>query len=390
MQRSAQVKCAIATGLAFFAMFFGAGNIIFPLKVGAFAGQHVTEALIAFIISGVGVPFLGLFAVSLYGGNYWKFFNRLGRPLAFIVVTFLIMIVGPLCAAPRTEVISFNTLLPVLPEFLKNPYVFTSVYFSVVFLLLCKQTRVVDIIGLFFSPIKIVSFLILIVIGLYTATPAIQTSISGFDAMKSSLTMGYGTMDLLAAFFFCSVAYRNVVSKCESAGSTSPKVVVRIMLFACLIGALLISLVYAGFIYAASAHATLLRDVPTEALIGQIAAITLGQYGTLFMGVCVLIACLATGTTLAEVTTDYFYRSVFQKRVPRMICLVAVMFMMAFMSILGFSGIMKMAGPVLNVIYPLMIALCVVNIVIKLRSDRQVFTPRVVGGRDLPNVVKAE
>lgn len=371
MQTSAQVKCAIATGLAFFAMFFGAGNIIFPLRVGAMSGEYVTPALLAFIVSGVGVPFLGLFAVSLYDGDYWKFFARLGRPLSFLVVTFLILIIGPLCAAPRTEVITFSTLLPVLPAFLRNPYVFTVLYFSIVFLLLRKQSRVVDIIGLFFSPIKIVSFLILIVIGLYMAAPMLPATVSKSEAVTTSLTMGYGTMDLLAAFFFCSVAYRNVVQKCRATGSVSSKVLIRIMLIACAIGAALISLVYTGFVYAAAAHADQLRSVPTEALIGQIAEVTLGQYGTMFMGLCVAIACLATGTTLAEVTTDYLYRAVFRERVARIVCLAAVMVMMAFMSILGFAGIMRIAGPILNVVYPAVIVFCIVNIAIKLRVLRR-------------------
>lgn len=88
MQASAKLKVIMITGLALFAMFFGAGNMIFPLQLGVDAGQHVLPALLAFIITGVGVPFLGLFAVSLYEGDYWRFFNRFGRVFAFVCVLF--------------------------------------------------------------------------------------------------------------------------------------------------------------------------------------------------------------------------------------------------------------------------------------------------------------
>lgn len=85
-------KMVIATGLALFAMFFGAGNIIFPLYLGANAGQNFWPTLVGFIIGGVGVPFLGLYATSLYQGDYWAFFGRLGKIPAFLLITLLIFL----------------------------------------------------------------------------------------------------------------------------------------------------------------------------------------------------------------------------------------------------------------------------------------------------------
>jgi branched-chain amino acid:cation transporter, LIVCS family len=375
MRFSMPFKITLTTGLALFAMFFGAGNMVFPLKVGSEIGIHILPALIAFIISGVGVPFLGVFAVSLYEGDYWNFFNRLGKMPAFIVVTFLILIIGPLFAAPRTEVITYNTLLVALPGVLKNPYLFDLLYFSIIFFLVYKQSRVVDIIGGLFSPIKIISFSLLIIVGIYTAAPLIPMQMNVGAAFNSSLTAGYGTMDLLAAFFFCSVVYKNVVHKFKQAGITNQNLLIKTMLIGCLIGAILISLIYTGFIYIAASHAQALQGVATEGLIGKIADIVLGQYGSLFVGICVSIACLATGATLAEVTTDYLYNTTFQTRISRKICLSLVMIVMMCMSILGFDGIMKLASPILNVLYPLLIILCIVNIFYKLYLPSKLLLP---------------
>lgn len=371
MQVSAKARVTIATGLALFAMFFGAGNIIFPLKVGSIAGEHLFPALLAFIIAGVGVPFLGVFAVSLYDGDYWKFFQRIGKMPAFAVITFLILIIGPLFAAPRTEVITYHTLLPALPGILKNAYVFDFLYFFIIFLFVFKQSRVVDIIGWFFSPIKIISFSILIVVGMCTATPLIDMHVSAPQAFRSSMTLGYGTMDLLAAFFFCSVAYKNIVYKCHKMNVTSQQTIIKMMLMACVIGAFLISLIYAGFIFVAASHAQALQGTATEALIGKVAGVVLGQYGALFVGICVSVACLATGATLAEVTTDYLYNTTFRQKLPRLVCLLLVLGTMIMMSILGFDGIMKIASPILEVIYPALIVLCVVNIFLKLVPVRE-------------------
>lgn len=374
MSTVAQIKITIATGLALFAMFFGAGNMIFPLKVGSLAGGHLLPALIAFIISGVGVPFLGVFAISLYEGNYWKFFNRISRPLAFIVVTFLILIIGPLFAAPRTEMISYHTLLPTLPSSLKNPMVFNVFYFSIIFLLVFKQSRVVDVIGWFFSPIKIAAFSLLIVLGIYTAAPLVNMHMSATHTFNTALTTGYGTMDLLAAFFFCAVAYKNVLYKCRAIGVTSQKSIQKIMLIACLIGGFLISLIYAGFIFVAASHAEALANTPTEALIGKISELVLGQYGSLFVGLCVSVACLATGATLTEVTTDYLYHTTFRKKLPRLVCLLLVLTTMIMMSVLGFEEIMKIASPILGILYPALIVLCLVNIFLKLSPKNYIFS----------------
>lgn len=372
MQESKASKVVFITGLALFAMFFGAGNIIFPLKIGSEAGQHVLPALTAFIISGVGVPFLGLFAVALYEGDYWKFFQRFGKIPAFLMITFLILIIGPLFATPRTEIVTYNTLLPVLPSMLKNAYLFNAVYCGVIFLLVVKQSRLVDIVGGILSPVKILAFTLLIVLALYMASPLLSVPDTGPQLFSSSLTMGYGTMDLLGAFFFCTVAYKNIVNKCQMIGATSKRAIIKMTLYACIIGAFFIAAVYAGLVYAAATHAANLQNVPTEALIGKLSYIVLGQYGSAFVGVCVTFACLATAAGLVEVTADFFHNIVLRQKLPRIVCVLLVLLVTYLMAILGFSMIMKIAGPILNVVYPILIVVCIINIAFKLKQSDSV------------------
>ncbi len=108
--KSHENKVIITTGMALFAMFFGAGNILFPLFLGANAGQNIVITALGFLIAGVGVPFLGLIATSLYQGNYHNFFARLGKMPGFLMISFLIIIIGPLAAMVSTEAITFNDL----------------------------------------------------------------------------------------------------------------------------------------------------------------------------------------------------------------------------------------------------------------------------------------
>ena len=48
-----------------FGMFFGAGNLIFPVHMGQMAGANVWPAVIGFCVTGVGLPLLGVAALGI-------------------------------------------------------------------------------------------------------------------------------------------------------------------------------------------------------------------------------------------------------------------------------------------------------------------------------------
>ena len=47
----------VAIGLMLFALFLGAGNLIFPPVLGQQAGENVWVATIGFLVTGVGLPY---------------------------------------------------------------------------------------------------------------------------------------------------------------------------------------------------------------------------------------------------------------------------------------------------------------------------------------------
>lgn len=250
MKKITELNIYFTTGLALFAMFFGAGNIVFPLMLGATAGKHFSYALIAFLISGVGMPMMGLYTVGLYKGNYWEFFNILGKIPAFIIVTFLIFIIGPLFAAPRTEIVVYESLSHFLPEFFHAHFFFSLLYFTIVFILVFNKQRVLDVIGKGISPIKLCTFFILIIasiIGKHAYFNSEEQSL--LPVVNNAFAAGYSTMDLLGAFFYSHVAYASILFKCKQKNIVSEKEIATIHLKSCIIGGLLLSIIYAGFAY---------------------------------------------------------------------------------------------------------------------------------------------
>jgi LIVCS family branched-chain amino acid:cation transporter len=113
--------------------------------------------------------------------------------------------------------------------------------------------------------------------------------------------------------------------------------------------------------------------VPAAGLIEALANTVLGEYGAIFVAVCITLACLATASALAEVTTQYFQKTIFRDKVPRMVCLTISVLWMYAMSLLGFKGIMMILTPILNIFYPL-IALytLVVCIVLKVKGKAKI------------------
>jgi LIVCS family branched-chain amino acid:cation transporter len=368
-------KIILTTGMALFAMFFGAGNILFPLHLGANAGETIGVSALGFLLMGVGVPFLGLLATSLYQGSYHAFFARLGEIPGFLMITFLMVIIGPLAAIPRTETTTFHTLLPYLPEQLHSNTIFSLIYCAIVFVLAYRETKVVEILGLFFSPIKLISFTCLIIVGFIFSEPILPSTLTTSEAFYKAMVSGYNTMDLLASFFYCSVAFTAIEiarKKHPSLNSTT------LTLKSCILGAFITGAVYIGFMLTAYNHAQSLRGLAEEQMISAISMAVLGKFGGLFVCVSVSFACIATALALVDVCTIYLHEEVFKEKIPHLICLTSVVIVTYLMSNLGFQAILKFSIPILQVIYPALIGLCIFNILHKTVGVKMVKTPVLI------------
>lgn len=370
-----QIKVVITTGLALFAMFFGAANFVFPLYIGANAGQHIFLNAFGFLIGGIGVPFLGLLAASMFQGDYWAFFNRLGKLPAFLIITFLMIIIGPLGAIPRTETLVFNTLVgSYCPDFLQTNTIFSIFFCTLVFALAYRETKVVNILGFILSPIKIITFSLLIIAGMFLKEPIIINSLSTSEVLKNSLIQGYSTMDLLAAVFFCSVAFKAIEQSKDQLEIPNSNLT-SMIISSSLIGMALISIVYIGFMFVAYNHAASLQGVPAEQIVKAISSVVLGQFGEIFVCVAVSFACLATALALTDVCSNYLYKVVFRHKVSKVYCLLIVTVVTYAVSNLGFKSIMNYMVPILEVIYPAIIVLSIMNILYKWKGIQIVKVP---------------
>ncbi len=195
----------LTAGLALFAMFFGAGNIIFPLALGQTALDKSAFGLSGLLLTAVAMPFIGLIAMFRYKGQISLFFSRLGKIPGFIVACLVIALIGPFGAAPRCIALAHSTLslsLPNLPLAL-----FSAAACFLIFLFTYKENRLLKLLGNVLSPLKITLLVIVIIKGFIEAPNVshMTTDLTALTHFWQGLTEGYNTMDLLAAFFFAPI-----------------------------------------------------------------------------------------------------------------------------------------------------------------------------------------
>src|SRR5262245_32752684 len=158
-----------STGLAMFSMFFGAGNIVFPLALGQFTQDKNFYGIVGLILTAVCVPLLGLMAMMLYDGNYSSFFRRIGRVPGFLVTLLILGLIGPFGGIPRCIAISYATLEAFRFETLSwmNLPLFSAISCVLIFLFTFRPGKVLDLLGYVLTPILLLSLAVIVTKGLW-------------------------------------------------------------------------------------------------------------------------------------------------------------------------------------------------------------------------------
>lgn len=359
-----------AFGLAIFAMFFGAGNIIFPLVLGQVALDKTLWGLSGFLLTAVAMPFIGLLAMFRYKGKIKLFFSRLGKIPGLVIATLVISLLGPFGAAPRCIALMHSTLslsFPGLPLVL-----FSISTCGLIFLFSFKENRLIKLLGYILSPLMIALLVLVIIKGFIWApeTALVSTSLSNTFHFWKGLKEGYNTMDLLAAFFFAPI----VISSLRN--SEKNQNLNRFVLIASLIGASLLALVYIGFCYLAYFYAPQLVGIANDQLLGAIAIKILGPYAGIIVGLTVTFACLTTAIALIAAFASFIEKEILKEKVSYVPILIISLFITFAVTTLEFQGIARLLNPVLEICYPGLILLTFYNLFTPLLSDELQIQPQ--------------
>ena len=150
------MKDTLTIGFAIFAVFFGAGNLIFPPWIGQAAGSAWFPAMIGLVITGIAMPILAVVAIGNGGGTFQKLTEPV-TPWFYHFYNFFIMIcLGLLITHPRVGAVAYETgirtLLPNVNEAVLHP-VALVVFFGLSAWFCINSAKVVDKVGQLLTPI---------------------------------------------------------------------------------------------------------------------------------------------------------------------------------------------------------------------------------------------
>ncbi|KSU59947.1 branched-chain amino acid transporter II carrier protein [[Bacillus] enclensis] len=350
-------------GVMLFALFFGAGNLIFPAQLGQNAGTNLWPSIIGFLITGVGLPLLGIIAMSFSGSrNLQELSSRVHPVYAVGFTSLLYLTIGPFFASPRTGTVAYEVgIAPFINESSQQMglFIFTLLFFGVVLLFSLKPAKLVDNVGKFLAPGLVVMLAVLL-------TAAIANPMGGMEAPQEAaytngsfitgFLEGYNTMDALASLVFGII----VINAIRAMGVTSNTDILRATVKAGSIAIFLLAVIYVGIAYLGATSTQVYGTFETGGpILSNAASHYFGILGSVMLAIAIILACLTTAIGLTVANAEYFHtlfpKISYQKLV---VFFATITFVIANF---GLANIISYSIPVLMFLYPLAIVLIILT-----------------------------
>ena len=355
IEQKGSFKDVIVFGFALFAMFFGAGNLIFPPYLGIITGPEWLTAFGGFTFADAGLALLAVMATAKYDGNVIALFRRAGGKLAIVLGCADILCIGPFLAIPRTGATTYEMgIMPLLGNTIPIA-VFAAIFFIITYVLTIKPSKVVDIVGRVLTPALLIALAVIIVKGVISPLGPIVEEPMIQGVVGEGIAQGYQTMDAFAAIALASVLIVSLNEKGYNTVGDKLKAIMKSGVLAC-VG---LALVYGGLCFLGATVSTMYGvDAQQSQVIVNITEGLLGQIGKVILAVCVALACLTTSIGLTSATGQFFEKLSGGKLKYKTVVL-AVCIFSACMASIGVGGIIKVASPVLSIVYPPTIVLVI-------------------------------
>ena len=368
-----------------FGMFFGAGNLIFPVHLGQMAGQNALPAIIGFIITAVGIPILGVAAIGItHSDGLQALSGKVGKGYGIFFTCLLYLTIGPLFAIPRCATVSFTTgITPLLgadsPERLYL-LLFSAVFFAFVLFFSLRPGKITVWIGKIINPLFLFFFAVLMLAALLAPGAAVSAvePVEAYrsDAFFPALIEGYGTMDAIAGLAFGIV----VIDVIRRMGVDNDDAIAEDVLSSGLLTGALMALIYVVSIVVGAQSRGLFELSENGGIaLTQIAGHYLGGVGLFILAFTITFACLKTSIGLVTACAETFSKMTNGKISYRSWAILFTVFSFA-VSNIGLSAIIEYSIPMLMLIYPPAIALILLAFLGKFFAhDRTVYIATMIG-----------
>ncbi|MGX4687251.1 branched-chain amino acid transport system II carrier protein [Vagococcus sp. JNUCC 83] len=355
-------------GIMVFGLFFGAGNLIFPIQMGQEAGANVLLANNGFLISAIGIPFLAIISFGATGTNkIFELAQKVSMRFAYFFTIVLYLIIGPVFAMPRLATTSYEmSLASFIPEdkATLSLFIFSVIFFLLVLLFSFRPSRILDYIGKYLTPLFLLLLSFLVIVSFFKPmgsikSAPIQPAYASTPFVEGFLG-GYNTLDALAGLAFGAI----IIESVKGLGIQKKSRIAIETMKSGVFGIVLMGIIYTLLsLMGTMSLGTLSLNKNGGVTLSQLADFYLGVPGSILLGLIVIIACLKTAIGLAT-SFGKAYSEMFSEK-HYLSFVVGCLAVSLMISNVGLNMIITASIPVLMFIYPLAMVLIVLSLASK-------------------------
>lgn len=376
MDKKLTLKEYLFIGSMLFGLFFGAGNLIFPIQMGQMSGSQMIQATLGFIITAVGLPFLGIVAMGLSRkDSLYVLASKISHKYGLFFTIALYLTIGPFFSTPRTATVSFEVALaPYLDanQLALFLFIFSFLFFGASLWFSLRPSGILTWVGKILNPIFLGSLALMIIFSLLKPMGDVST-VAVAEAYQSGAFFtgfleGYNTMDALASLAFGIIVVRTI----QSLGVTKPSRIARDTVIAGVFSMLLMIVIYTSLVYIGASSQGIFNVSENGGIaLAEISHHYFGSFGAIFLAIIITVACFKTAVGLITAISEMFV-TLFPNKLSYnqfVFLFTAISFGVAN---LGLSQIIAYSVPVLMFLYPLAITLILVALVSPLFKDHAI------------------
>ncbi len=383
MKRKLLFKEYIYCASMLFGLFFGAGNLIFPVHMGQEAGREYLKAVMGFIVTGVGLPLMGVAALGMSRTDgLFELSGKVNSFFSYFFTCALYLSIGPFFAIPRCATTSFTvgieTILPEGANISLILLLFSFLFFLSALLFSLYPSKILTWVGKILNPFFLIFLALLVVVALIN--PSISAEeVEAAESYASSpffkgFLEGYNTMDALASLAF-GIIVVNVIKSLgiEKEGDIAKSTVLSGVLSCALMAIIYFAMTLVGVqsrgLFSVSANGGI--------ALAEIAEHYLGYGGYYILAITVTLACLKTSVGLITSCAQTF-SSIFKKGPKYRTWVFIFTFFSFLISNVGLTKIIEISIPVLMFLYPYTIVLSILALCGKFfHNDRVVYNTTI-------------
>lgn len=391
MKEKLTLRQNLLVGSLLFGLFLGAGNIIFPVQMGQQAGSNYISATIGFLITGVGLPMLGVVASGISRSeNLYDMAKPVSSFYAVFFTCLLYLTIGPLFAIPRTSTVAFEVgIHPFIDKeyFALGLFIFSFIFFSITLYYSLRPGRIIDWIGKYLNPTFVALLSILLIASIINPMGNPNDFFPKGDYIDRSfvtgLLDGYNTMDALAGLAFAIV----IVSNIEQLGIRKPNAIAKESVKSSLVATVGMAVIYAALAYLGATSLGSISPADNGGLILSMASNHyFGLFGQILLAAIVTVACLKTAigliTSCAEMFATLFPKTLSYRNYA--ITFTIVSFIIANF---GLERIIELSLPVLMFSYPLAIVLIILSLMAPIIKKNEIIYRWTIGFTIVPAIL---